>query len=93
MKKFLIILLGLLFTKCTVKHSSGIMEEADRDFTLDTITYTDQDRNRNIPVAIYKPKDKAMANHIPIIFSHGYGENKGGDYLKYSYLTESLASK
>lgn len=93
MKKFLIILLGLLFTKCTVKHSSGIMEEADRDFTLDTITYTDQDRNRNIPVAIYKPKDKAMANHIPVIFSHGYGENKGGDYLKYSYLTESLASK
>ncbi|GLU53486.1 hypothetical protein Dfri01_29470 [Dyadobacter frigoris] len=27
-----------------------------------------------------------------MIFSHGYGENKGGDYLVYSYLTENLAS-
>ncbi len=28
-----------------------------------------------------------------IIFNHGYGFNKGGDYFVYSYLTEKLASK
>ena len=39
-------------------------------------------------------KNKKNFNKIPIIFSHGYGENKGGDYLyAYTYLTEFLASK
>jgi triacylglycerol esterase/lipase EstA (alpha/beta hydrolase family) len=28
-----------------------------------------------------------------VIFSHGYGQNKGGDCLAYSYLTEKLAAE
>lgn len=72
--------------RSTVNESTG--------FKLDTLTYIDQSRNRKIPVAIYQPKNKKQLNNIPIIFSHGYGENKGGDYLyAYTYLTEFLVSK
>ncbi len=61
---------------------------------LDTLTLFDRSRNRQIPVALYTPRtDKKIANQKLIIFSHGYGQNKGGDYLIYSYLTENLASK
>jgi predicted peptidase len=53
----------------------------------------DQSRKREIPIAIYKPKTNVTKKHQVVIFSHGYGQNKGGDYLAYSYLTEFLASK
>lgn len=55
-------------------------------------SYVDSSKNRTIPVAIYHP-DKLASNKTPIIFSHGWGENKGGDNKVYSYLTEFLASK
>jgi predicted esterase len=60
------------------------------DFKLDTSTLYDQSRNRAIPVALYKP---SMDSPQMVIFSHGYGQNQGGSYLAYSYLTEYLASK
>ena len=44
-------------------------------------------------MAIYQPENIATSNKIPIIFSHGWGENKGGDNKVYSFLTEFLASK
>lgn len=54
----------------------------------------DKSRNRQIPVAMYLPKaGRPVPNQQLIIFSHGYGQNKGGDYLAYSYLTENLALK
>jgi predicted dienelactone hydrolase len=36
---------------------------------------------------------KFLQNKKLSLFSHGYGQNKGGDYLAYSYLSEVLASK
>lgn len=61
---------------------------------LDNVIWTDDSRDRRIPVAFYTPhSDKAIKNQKIVIFSHGYGENKGGDNLCYSYLTEYLASK
>lgn len=68
---------------------------------LDTITLFDSTRNRPIPVAFYYPKAKDTrkpAKQKPekqklVIFSHGYGANKGGDNLTYSYITEKLASE
>jgi pimeloyl-ACP methyl ester carboxylesterase len=60
---------------------------------LDSLELFDKVRNRKIPVAIYHPKsDTKINNQQLIIFSHGYGENKGGDNRIYSYLTEHLAS-
>lgn len=61
---------------------------------LDTLSFHDTSRNRTIPVAFYSPDIKnKIPNQQIVIFSHGYGQNKGGDYLHYSYLTENLASK
>lgn len=93
MNKLLIATLGLSLAQCSVIQKNTIGKEEDTNFYLDTTSYVDPIRNRNIPIAIYQPKDSIIANGIPIIFSHGYGENKGGDYLIYSYLTEFLASK
>ena len=56
--------------------------------------YMDSARNRMIPVAIYQPVDLAGNNRTPIIFSHGYGANKGTDYAEdYTYLLEALAEE
>lgn len=61
---------------------------------LDTFRLYDSARQREIPIAIYKPKtEKKLKKQQVVIFSHGYGQNKGGDYLAYSYLTGFLASK
>jgi len=87
-----IFILGLL-TSCSTFSKSADNRSA---FTvsLDTLKLYDQSRQREIPIAIYKPKtDKKIRNQKVVIFSHGYGQNKGGDYLAYSYLTEFLASK
>ncbi|MGG5207480.1 alpha/beta hydrolase [Chryseobacterium sp. MIQD13] len=64
------------------------------DTKLDTLTLFDKSRNRKIPVAFYSPKtDQKISQQQVVIFSHGYGANKGGDYFVYSYLTQKLASK
>ncbi|WP_273209670.1 alpha/beta hydrolase family protein [Runella zeae] len=63
------------------------------DFKLDTLKLYDQSRQREIPIAIYKSTAPISKKQEVVIFSHGYGQNKGGDYLAYSYLTEFLASK
>lgn len=68
---------------------------------LDTVTLFDSTRNRPIPVAFYHSKadnKQKTAKQKPekqkfVIFSHGYGANKGGDNLTYSYITEKLASE
>jgi predicted esterase len=65
-------------------------------FTIktDSIMLFDSARQRPIPVALYQPKtSKIIPKQQLVIFSHGYGANKGGDNVAYSYLTELLASK
>jgi predicted dienelactone hydrolase len=86
----------LIIYSCSIKKASNnsIVETKTYDVNLDTLTLFDSIRNRDIPIAIYAPKsDKKIKKQQVIIFSHGYGENKGGDYLRYSYLTEYFASK
>lgn len=83
---------SLLLINCSVNKNT----ESDNNFGVkrDTLTLFDQSRNRKIPVAYYLPKtNKKITNQQIIIFNHGYGFNKGGDYFVYSYLTEKLASK
>lgn len=60
----------------------------------DTLNLFDKVRQREVPVAIYKPKaGRETGKQKIILFSHGYGQNKGGAYMGYSYLTAYLASK
>jgi predicted esterase len=78
----------LLSTSCLTNKK--LASNQTYTFKLDTLTLFDQSRNREIPIAFYKPQiDRPKV----VIFSHGYGQNKGGDYLTYSYLTEYLSSK
>lgn len=58
---------------------------------INNLEYKDASRNRIIPVALITSNEKQ--NHIPIIFSHGWGNNKGGDNLVYTYLTDFLAKQ
>lgn len=82
----------LLLANCSVKKK--ISSDHNYEVKRDTLTLFDQSRNRKIPVAYYLPKThKKIPNQQVIIFNHGYGFNKGGDYFVYSYLTEKLASK
>lgn len=94
MKYFFAILFitPLVITSCAVKNKNT--EISDYEVKTDTLTFFDQSRNRRVPVAFYYPKNKKkIPSQQVIIFNHGYGFNKGGDYFVYSYLTEKLASK
>lgn len=77
-----------LLTSCLTNKK--VASNQTYTFKLDTLTLFDQSRNREIPIAFYKPQ---IDSPKILIFSHGYGQNKGGDYLAYSYLTEYLASR
>ncbi len=82
-----------LFSSCSSNKyvQTSQFYKAESGFNLDTLKLFDQSRNRVIPIAIYSPKSEE--NKQIVIVSHGYGQNKGGDYLAYSYLTENLAIK
>jgi len=58
---------------------------------VDLLNLFDYTRNRSVPVALYKD-DSSIIKQKLVIFSHGYGENKGGSYLAYSYLCKFLAA-
>lgn len=85
----------LLFTNCSVNQKSNFqISDTVYPVQMDSLELFDKSRNRKIPVAVYHQKtEKKIINQQVVIFSHGYGENKGGDNLIYSYLTENLASK
>ena len=84
-------IIGIL-TSCST-FDNTIDSKKQPSFSLETLNFFDQTRQREIPVAIYKPKNGNIKNQKLIVFSHGYGQNRGGDYLAYSYLTEFLASR
>jgi predicted peptidase len=89
------ILLSLFLISCSnTKKSTVHTSNKTYAVQLDSLELFDKSRNRKIPVALYHPKsDTKINNQQLIIFSHGYGENKGGDNKIYSYLTEHLASQ
>jgi predicted peptidase len=89
------ILLSIFLISCSNNKKSNSQTSGNiYPVKLDTLEIFDKSRNRKIPVAIFHPKSDKKFNHQQlIIFSHGYGENKGGDNKIYSYLTEHLASQ
>lgn len=94
-KLYFKLLIILLFARCSVTNTFNFqISNTVYPVQMDSLELFDQSRNRKIPVAIYHQKtEKKIINQQVIIFSHGYGENKGGDNKIYSYLTENLASK
>ncbi len=90
-KKNYIFIIGFLCSMSTLGQC--VENKSTTEFSLDTLKLFDQIRQREIPLAIYKPNSDILSKQKIIVFNHGYGQNKGGDYLAYSYLTEFLAAK
>lgn len=90
---YLQILLCLLLINCQSSKKTTIKRNISQQFDVktDTLNLFDKSRNRIIPIAFYKPATDKTTKQKIVLFSHGYGENKGGDNLVYSYLTENLA--
>jgi predicted esterase len=94
MMKLLFLLATLLLSGFSVLGKTlNVCDSTKMDVSLDTLTLYDQSRQRVIPIAIYQPISHTTKKQQVVILSHGYGYNKGGDYLAYSYLTYFLASK
>ena len=94
MKYKLFFILPVIFFLINCSSKKSISSNGLYQVQLDTLTVYDKTRDRAIPIAFYRPKTKNKISHQKIIiFNHGYGANNGGDYLKYSYLTNYLASK
>lgn len=94
-KIYSLLLICFLLLSCSgIKKANVQAANTIYDVKLDSLELFDTSRNRKIPVALYYPNRAEKVNKKKvIIFSHGYGENKGGDNKIYSYLTENLASK
>ncbi|MFY7997516.1 MAG: alpha/beta hydrolase [Candidatus Kapaibacteriota bacterium] len=89
-----LVFLYISLTILPAQTASQVRTDAHLAIKLDTILLVDSVRKRPIPVAFYQPKTtKKIPKQQLLIFSHGYGANKGGDNVAYSYLTEFLASK
>ncbi|WP_080779038.1 alpha/beta hydrolase family protein [Chryseobacterium phocaeense] len=94
MKYKILFLPVFLLTLASCMSEKTAIHQKNYETKLDTLTLFDSIRNRKIPVAFYTPKtDQKLPGQQVVIFSHGYGANRGNDYLVYSYLTQKLASK
>ncbi len=86
-----------IYKRIPKKHSTvnnPFYSKTEPNVLIDTMNLYDYVRQRTIPIAIYQNMDaQKIQNQKVVIFSHGYGQNKGGDYLQYDYLTSFLASK
>lgn len=76
---------------CTVSNQAK--NEEKNIVQTDRLDLWDATRSRQIPVTFYFPRGFQQNTSLPVvIFSHGYGANKGGDNVAYSYLTNALAA-
>ena len=90
---YLPILIYLLFSSCLASKKKSDVSMPTSKTRLDSVKLFDPSRNRVIPVALYFPEaNQEGTKQKVVIFSHGYGANKGGDNLAYAYLNENLAS-
>lgn len=84
----------IIFPSCSIGKTVSNLNKINYKVKLDTVTFFDHNRNRSIPLAIYKPVlGRQKAKQTLIIFSHGYYQNEAKSNTRYSYLTEFLASK
>lgn len=86
------IIIILFITTCLTNIYAGDNNSSYK-VNLDTLKLYDRARQREIPIAIYKLKNKKDHKRKIIILSHGYGYNRGGANLDYSFLTNFLAEK
>ncbi|MDQ0594359.1 putative esterase [Chryseobacterium ginsenosidimutans] len=92
MKYKLLLFLSIILFLINCSCKKNISQHGKYEVKVDTLTMFDKTRNRKVPIAFFSPKtNKKIIKQQVVIFSHGYGANKGGDYMIYSYLTKDLA--
>jgi predicted peptidase len=91
MQRYAFFLFVIIFSTACFSTQKTV-ENTDFEVKIDTLNLFDQTRNRKIPLALYFPTSKKKKVGI-VIFNHGYGQNKGGDNIAYSYLTKKIATK
>jgi predicted peptidase len=83
----------ILFFFNLLLNFNFLFAQNNQNIQVDTIRWYDKVRQRIIPIAFYNQNGiNNISNQKLIIFSHGYGQNMGGDYLAYSYLNLNLAA-
>lgn len=82
-----------LFKFLLLLLSFQTFQAQQKNIRLDSLILMDKTRNRAIPIALYQSKVKPKQASKLVVISHGYGQNKGGAYLSYSFIAEFLASK
>lgn len=95
---FRLLVTGLLvcmsFGCNTKKTPQKVLPNEHRpEVTLQQLQLFDTIRQREIPIAIFRNKTIRRSQYPVVIFNHGYGQNSGDSYLKYSYLTTFLAEE
>lgn len=93
---FLVMVLWLVSGSCLLRKKTPETAPilTSLEITTDTSTLIDASRHRDIPVAVYTSNRTRANKHAQLILlNHGYGQNRGGDYLQYSYIAEHLAGK
>jgi len=83
------VILCFILSGCTLLRSPDRYLPHSKNIIQKDLDLYDQSRSRSVPVALYF--SDTTASKKVIIFSHGYGGNKGGDNLAYTYLTTYLA--
>lgn len=74
--------------------TTSLCRAADETSIPDTLKWYDSNRQRLIPVAIYKNSTiKKIAKPKLVVVSHGYGKNQPNSYLEYSYICNFLSAK
>ncbi|MFD2598950.1 serine aminopeptidase domain-containing protein [Sphingobacterium corticis] len=95
MKTLIILVISFLSISNDAFSQKDTRQPLDNsNITINQEELFDKNRQRKIPVAYISDGDnKENVPQKVVIISHGYGQNEGGDLLKYSYLTNFLARK
>ncbi|MFN0204059.1 MAG: alpha/beta hydrolase family protein [Bacteroidia bacterium] len=88
---FILSLAYLLLSHCTSSRNHRQNASLLPKVQADSLNLYDSTRNRSIPVVCYHLNSAEKSKPV-VIFSHGYGGNRGGDNVAYTYLTETLAA-
>ncbi len=90
-----LISLLILINSCAAKKITSASATTTNSVSVLAEELFDVSRHRQIPVAFYycNAEERQVNPQKLVILSHGYGQNRGGDNLAYSYLCKFLAEQ
>ncbi|MEI3790593.1 MULTISPECIES: alpha/beta hydrolase [unclassified Chryseobacterium] len=93
--KFLYLIFGIqvvvLLQSCSTTKKEVTQRVSAATLKEQDVALFDNSRNRSVPITIYDNNQTDQGKKI-VIFNHGYGFNKGGDYKIYSKICKFMAN-